>query len=204
MIRICPKVDRWYAIYLRLEKFARLHPCTPPSPPVALILSGWSFTNDIEKKQQWEETVAWAANNNCAHLVTRIPDEDFYKVYEASNYTVGPFGGPMYRLWDFEPKPRPNPEQLTQYMCILKKDWTEIAGDTIGKITRPMAFRGKKARRLIVQADSTTKPPWGSWSALSYIGSERRTFTLFRTRINKVIAPHEVDHIDFTTHDYIR
>ena len=31
--------------------------------------------------------------------------------------------------------------------------------------------------------------------------TERRTFTHFRAALNKAIAPHEVDPIDFTTED---
>ena len=78
-------------------------------------------------------------------------------------------------------------------------DRPEIVGNEIGNITRPLAFTGEKARRLLVFADAAFTPPWGGWSYLSKQETERRTFAHFRAAINKAIAPHEVDHIDFTT-----
>jgi hypothetical protein len=66
-------------------------------------------------------------------------------------------------------------------------------------VTRPVAFTGKKARRLLVQAEGEAIPPWGGWFDRSTEEAKRRTFTRFRSAVNKAIAPHEVDHIDFVT-----
>src|SRR5208337_1649632 len=87
--------------------------------------------------------------------------------------------------------------QIKQYMDTLLSHWSEIVGNELASITRPLVFTGRKARRLLVLADSAITPPWGGWSHLSIQESERRTFTRFRAAINKAIAPHEVDHIDF-------
>jgi hypothetical protein len=62
-----------------------------------------------------------------------------------------------------------------------------------------VAFTGKKARRLLVQAEGTATPPWGGWSYRSPDEAKRRTFTRFRSAVNKAIGPHEVDHIEFIT-----
>jgi hypothetical protein len=199
MKRICPNPITWNEAFKRLNNFAQLHPCTPPVPPKPLILAGWAYSNDIEKMQRWEETVAWAEKNDCSKLVSGIPDQDFYFVEKPTTYRVGPLGGPMYRAWDLEAKSRPSTKLILQSMHVLRPRWLEIVGNEIGSITQPLAFTGEKARRLLVYADAGVAPPWGGWSHLSKKESERRIFTHFRAAINKAIAPHEVDHIDFTT-----
>jgi len=199
MKRICPNPMPWHVAFKRLSNYARLHYCTPPSPPEPLILAGWAYSNDVEKMRRWEETVAWAENNGCIEFVSGIPDQDFYFVDNPTSYTVGPLGGPMYRVWDFETKNRPSSEQIAQHMDTLLSQWPEIVGRELASITRPLAFTGKKARRLLVLASDAATPPWGAWMHLSTQESKRRTFTIFRAAINKAIVPHEVDHIDFTT-----
>jgi hypothetical protein len=199
MKRICPNPMPWHEAFERLIKYAQSESCTPSSPPKPLILAGWAYSNDVEKMQGWEETVEWAAKNGCANLVSGISDSDFYFAENPTSYMVGPLGGPMYRLWDFEAKSRPSSDQITQMMDTLLTRWSEIMGSELADITRPLAFTGKKARRLLVLANVAATPPWGSWSHLSPQESKRRTFTHLRAAINKAISPHEVDHIDFTT-----
>ena len=201
MKRICPNPMPWHEAFERLTKYAQLHPCVPPLPPKPLILAGWAYSNDVEKMQRWEETVAWAAINGCTNLVSGIPDSAFYFVEKPASYEVGPLGGPMYRSWDFGAKSRPPADQLTQSMDILFSRWAEIVGNELANVTRPLLFSGEKARRLLILANATSNPPWGSWSQLSTQESKRRTFTHFRAAINEAIAPHEVDHIDFTFAD---
>jgi hypothetical protein len=198
MVRICPKADYWNRVYTRLLNFAQLYPCTPAEPPVALVLGGWIYTNDMEKKERWEETIAWSNENGCGHLISKIPEDGYYEVIGATDYTIGPLGGPMYQEWDFEAKQCPDPKKLKEYLDILLSQWPVIAGEQLGHASKPLGFSGKKARRLVVWADSSASPPWGSWTALSDRESERRTFTKFRDSINRAIAPHAVDHIDFT------
>lgn len=201
MKRICPKPRPWHQAFERLVDYAQSHPCTPTDPPIPLILAGWAYSNDIEKMQRWEETVAWAEKNGCPDLVTGIPDEDFYFVEMPTRYAVGLLGGPMYRTWNFEAKNRPSSEQLAQSLTTLRSHWSEIVGHEIARITRPLAFTGAKARRLVVFALASATPPWGGWSCFSKKEAERRTFTQFRAAINKAIVPHEIDHIDFTTNE---
>lgn len=197
MMRICPNPGAWHATFERLSAHAQSCSCTPPYPPKPLILAGWSYSNDIEKMQRWEETVAWAEKNGCSKLLSGIPDCDFYYVEKPTNYTVGPLGGPMYRAWDYDTKDRPSAENIGQIMHTLISHWPEIVGNEIANVTRPLALTGGKARRLLVSVDTAFTPPWGSWWHLSSVESERRTFTQFRRAINQIIAPREVDHVDF-------
>jgi hypothetical protein len=189
----------WNEVYQRLTYYAEMHRCDPPLPPKPLILAGWAYSNDTEKKNRWEETVRWSANNGCAEFVNAVPESEFYFVEELTFYTIGPAGGPMYRPWDFEKKERPVSEVLQKGLGKLQQEWQEIVGDRLSRITRPLAFSGRKARRLIVETDSEARPPWGGWDHLSNMESERRTFTQFRAKINDAISPLEVDHIDFVT-----
>lgn len=185
-------------MFQRLTAYAEVHRCDPPSPPIPLILAGWVYSNDDEKKERWEATVLWANRNGCSDVVD-IPDRDFHWVVEPTSYAVGPMGGPMYRPWDFESKERPLPDRLSEHLKTLTTRWHDIVGSELACVTRPLEFSGAKRRRLLVEADATARPPWGSWAHLSAMESERRAFTRFRAVINRAIAPHEVDHIDFIT-----
>ena len=196
MKRICPNPERWAEAFGRLIEHAKANRWT--SPPRALVLGGWVGSNDVQKMKRWAETIAWAQHHGCADLVSDIPDSDFYFADDPTSYAVGPMGGPLNRNWDFEVKSHPPAEQLAEHMDTLLSRWAEIVGQDLSGVTRPIAFTGERARRLLVLADGAVIPPWGGWSCLSPREPERRTFTCFRAAINRAIAPHEVDHIDFT------
>ncbi|MBT7618039.1 MAG: hypothetical protein HN590_12220 [Calditrichaeota bacterium] len=197
MIRICPKPELWYKVFQTLEKYARTHKCAPSDPPRALVLSGWTFATDLEKKERWEEMLAWATGNNCIYLVVDIADKDFYEVEELITYPVNPNGDPLYRSWDYEAKTLPAETELKAYLNYLSNNWESIVGKDLSGVTQPYMFTGAKARRLLVYCKESYHPPWGEWFQLSGDEAERRTFTRFRAAINMVISPHEVDHIDF-------
>lgn len=188
----------WHDVFRRLTEYTRGRSCIPPSPPTPLILAGWAYSNDVEKMRRWIETVDWATSNGCPDLV-EVPDEDFYCVEEPTSYAVGPLGGPMYRPWDFEGKDYPQAGEFAEHLDALRSRWRNIVGPELALVSQPLAFTGAKARRLLVRTDEDARPPWGSWSHLSAVESERRSFTRFRASINNAIAPHEVDHVDFTT-----
>jgi hypothetical protein len=197
MTRICPQSAVWARFYESLKVYAEAHPCQPPEPPFPLIFGGWFYSNDVTKKERWDGTVDWAQRNGCGHLLNTIPDDQFYEVESPTSYTVGPMGGPMYRMWDCQPRVKPPASQLENCMDTLKRNWSAVAGEELFRVTAPREFTGKRARRLLVAADYTAVPPWGTWTGLAYHETSRRTFTRFRTAVNAAITPHEVDHIDF-------
>lgn len=198
MIRICPNPSAWHKAFKRMNRYAHNHLCTPSSPPAALILAGWAYSNDVEKMNRWDETLAWADRNGCGDLAADISDCDFYFVDTPTNYTVGSLGGPMHRRWDYDARDRPSAGQIKLSLDTLIDRWAAIVGQEIACATRPLAFTGDKAGRLLVQADASATPPWGGWAHLSKEESKRRAFTAFRAAINRAIEPHEVDHVDFT------
>jgi hypothetical protein len=200
--RICPNPSTWNDVFKQLVEYAEGHACNPVRPPPPVILAGWAYSNDTEKMRRWRETVDWASANGCAGIVEEISDQDFYQVEKPTTYSVGPIGGPCYRPWDFQARVRPPEDELAQHLEYLSAHWDYIAGPGLSTVTCPVAFTGKKARRLLVQADSAATPPWGGWSRRAADEAKRRTFTRFRRAVNKAINPHEVDHIEFITkHD---
>jgi len=196
-----PNPSRWNDVFKQLVEYAEVHPCSPSRPPAPLILAGWTHSNDTEKMRRWKETVDWASANGCVDIVEGISDEDLYEVENSTGYSIGPMGGPCYRPWDFEAKVRPPEDELAKHLEHLSADWAKIAGSSLSTVTRPAAFTGKKARRLLVEVEDTATPPWGGWSYRSQDEARRRTFTRFRSAVNKAIAPHEVDHIEFQERD---
>jgi hypothetical protein len=111
-----------------------------------------------------------------ANLVAEIPGQDFYFVDIPTCYPVGPMSGPMYRPWDFDAKSCPSLEQIAQFMKTLLSRCSEIVGQEIANATRPLAFTGEKARRLLVVADFSVTPPCGCWAHLSTHESKRRFY----------------------------
>jgi hypothetical protein len=196
---VCPNPSRWNGVFTQLVEFAEVHSCSPRRPPTPLILAGWTYSNDTEKMRRWTETVDWASANGCAGIVEGVSDQEFYQVEIPTSYLIGPMGGPCYRPWDFEEKVRPSDEVLAKHFEYLSAHWADTVGSDLSTITRPVAFTGKKARRLLVQADDEAFPPWGGWSYRASDEARRRSFTRFRSAVNKAIGPHEVDHIKFVT-----
>ena len=197
MPRICPKPLIWAQVHEALTEFASSRACTPTEPPKPLILSGWTFTNDAEKARRWTETVLWAEVNDCADLTTTTSDEDFYSVEVPTSYVVGPLGGPMYLPWDFTSKSPVGSGERLRLLELLARHWPAVAGE-LSASTRPIALTGAKARRLLVRVTSDSQPPWGTWTKLSHVETNRRAFTRFRAGVNRTLAPNAVDHIAFT------
>jgi len=168
---------------------------TPPPEP--LVLHGWAYTNDLTKKDRWEETIAWATKFGCSIILGALRDEHFYCVDYVTTYPIGPGGGPMYQEWNFTSLPSANPDNLIHALASLKENWATFVDPGLSAITSPIKFSGKKSRLLKVQVTGEGNPPWGSWTSLSYDRETRHYFTKFRKSVNRHIEPHHVDHIDF-------
>jgi hypothetical protein len=193
---VCPELNKWYSIYKNLRNAWENAGGECPPPPMALILSGWNCTNDYEKARQWKDTVEWAGRFGFGQLIPEVSPEDSYLVEELSPYYLGPTGKPVKLDWDYDAKETPSPEDIARSFRALQENWNSIVGPDLAKIISVQGFHGRKKRRLIVQADMTAVPPWGTWTSL-VSDERRRSFTQFRAAINKAIAPLEVDHIDF-------
>lgn len=197
---VCPQPTSWADVHGALTRAWEESGKEGPPPPIPLILSGWTYSNDLEKAQRWRETVTWAKARKLER-VARVREQDGYCVEEFTTYEVGPFGGPMYLLRNFGARPTPAAERVQTALAILLTDGRRIVGSELDRITKPLRFTGKRKRRLVVKAAAEQVPPWGGWNHLAP-GEERRTFTRLRCAVNQAITPLEVDHIDFEPSDW--
>ncbi len=187
---ICPKPQIWNEIYQLLFRAWESSGMDVARPPVPLILNGWVYSSDWEKKLRWEDTIRWAEDNRLGRLIPILRDEDKYLVEEYSSYR-----GPILGEQIHNSKPSHSPTEIASALKNLQDNWVAIVGADLAQVTRPKRFKGRKKRRLIVSVtDSNFRPPWGSWYSLS---EDRRAFTRFRKAINDAIHPLEVDQIDF-------
>jgi hypothetical protein len=74
--KICPTASVWNSVYKTMVKNAEENGL--PMPPIPLILAGWVFSNDREKKQRWVDTVTYATKHGCTHLYEHLSDASFY------------------------------------------------------------------------------------------------------------------------------
>lgn len=75
---ICPLPIKWNAIYNALEE-ARKKSANPiPPSPIPLILAGWSYSTDFDKRIRWEETIQWAEQHGFEHLLQGVNDDEWY------------------------------------------------------------------------------------------------------------------------------
>jgi hypothetical protein len=196
MKSICPLPEHWLKILDQLRNWISNTGAQVTAPPAPLILAGWVYSNDVEKRERWLETVEWAERHGCVHLLECLTPEKMYRVDEPSNYVVGPMGGPMHLAWNHEPRPSFTDMDAEKAISVLKEQWHQIAGVRLSKVTSPIEITGLKKRRLLVQADYNHAPPWGSWTRLDK-SEKRREFTRLRQAVNYAIHPLMVDHIDF-------
>jgi hypothetical protein len=194
-IVICPKPDAWAELHRRLQEAARETPRIPP-PPVPLILAGWAYSNDVEKRNRWQEALAWADHHGLGALLNDMEDGTMHVVTEVSDYKIGPLGGPMKLDWNFDPRPDVDAVVRERAVEILQSNWNKVVGSELGAITSPIRLTGAKGRRLVVRVKADVAPPWGTWTTLAD-DEKRRSFTAFRTAVSAVLPPLEVDHIDF-------
>jgi hypothetical protein len=188
---ISAQPNKWHEIHQKLIKFweMKLDEKTIP-PPSALVLSGWTMSNDLDKKQQWKKTIDWAESNGCSDLI-HLNEDDKYYVEELSSWR--PF---EYSNWDETIKERPSGEVIQNYFRVISQNWESILSSEFSENTEPVKFSGKKLRRLIVKYNQGYVPPWGSWDNHLANGAPSK-FTELRKNINELIRPHMVDHIDF-------
>ena len=76
MLPICPNPKIWHAVSEKLNSYAIRHDLPPPPKP--LILAGWNFSSDFEKKVRWQETIEWCQLHNCTVLIDGISETEWY------------------------------------------------------------------------------------------------------------------------------
>ena len=191
MILVCPRPAVWHEIYRRCDQaWSESGRCGEP-PPAPLVLSGWAFSSDVDKQERWQALLRWSEERSLTHLVAlHLPDDGYYVHSICKAYP-----GEHYGCQDHAPAPFPNAAELGAAIERLYDSWAGVAG-SLAQVCKPVEFLGAKGRRLLVLVTENVDPPWGRWDQLSD-RSRKHEFTAFRRRVNEVIAPHHVDHIDF-------
>jgi hypothetical protein len=190
---VCPQPVRWHEIHQKLDATWKAKGAIGEPPPIPLILNGWAFSNDYEKSDRWLATIKWAEVNNSSHLIPDLIENDQYIVEELDST---PYAGPVLGEQQHESKLTPSEADIDVALHKLRNNWNAIIGNDLANRTYPIDFSGDKKRKLIVSADPSYTPPWGSWNWFTLSG-DRKSFTRFRASINQAITPLVVDHIDF-------
>jgi hypothetical protein len=141
---ICPLPSKWNQIYQILLEAWELNQQGMHPPPKPLILAGWNYTNDVEKRMGWNCTISWAKNMGITHLVPELTPEQCYFVEELSTYSIGPMGGPIYLAWDFTPKTKPSADSIEAALVKLNYGWNDIAGVQMATSPNPFDSQEKK------------------------------------------------------------
>ena len=78
---VCPQPKIWHKVHQRLEDFYQNNKNTvKTAPPIPLILNGWIYSTDYQKKLRWEETIKWAQEYGCSNLIPTLKSDDKYEV----------------------------------------------------------------------------------------------------------------------------
>jgi hypothetical protein len=185
--RICP--TRWHELW---EMLPGRRVGSGSEPPLPLILGAWD-SPALLKILRLQEHIRYAEAHGCLRAVDRylrgLAESDW-------EHLGRNLGVPIFSQRSFEPKVTPSRHQIESALRLLKERWETVVGPELARITKPLGFTGRKLRRLVVQADTYSSPPWGSWNRLER-DERRRAFTRFRSSVNEAIRPLVVDHIDF-------
>ena len=76
---ICPQPLVWHSTHERLLKARPDGGLRGSSPPVPLILNGWVFSSDEEKRRRWQDTERWAEEHGFKALLPELKEDEEYR-----------------------------------------------------------------------------------------------------------------------------
>ena len=189
----------WDRIHSRLAQARSLRSAIDtPEPPVPLILAGAAFSAAGAIRKRWSDLVEWSVTYGYLDLLlTNLPPAPDIDVADSIAGVSDDGRGwlPEWGEQNHPPKGRPPPDVVRATLSRLQERWPEVVGPALASSTRPIRLSGHKRRRIVVAADPSVAPPWGSWYSTQRYP---QAFTQFRCAVNAAIAPMEVDEIDFS------
>ena len=72
---ICPNPPEW----AKLHSAAIAAAADGGTFPKPLILAGWAFSSDTDKRHRWQETVAWLRERGLEHLIETEVEGSWYR-----------------------------------------------------------------------------------------------------------------------------
>jgi hypothetical protein len=187
---VCPEPVEWQILWGMLPNHQQKAGgcCNPPLP---LILAASSCEN-WEKRLRLRDHIQWADDHGVIDQVN-----EYLRGLSEAQWDKSEDKGrcwPDTTHWNSLPREKPSADVLANIFKKLADEWKNVVGLAIADATKPVAFTGTKRRRLVVAANPAVIPPWGSWN--SFVANPT-AFREFRSAINAVLAPHEVDHVSF-------
>ena len=123
---VCPMPVVWADIHSDLTRAWEASGRRGAKPPVPLILNGWVFTSDRDKKDRWTETVAWAKAHALEHLLPELKDNQCYMVRAMTTEVRLSFCSASYRdLWE----------------CMVQENYESILCPECGAVLQPTVER---------------------------------------------------------------
>lgn len=188
----------WHSIHAALVARHNDLPLGTENVPVPLILTGAAFSTAAEIRKRWQETLDWASKHGLMEELLAVyaapPTGRDYAEEMAGVSASGKGWWPDMTYWNQEPRRKPSVQETSNSLRHLQEHWLDVVGQPLAAATRPLAFTGRKSRRLLVVADPNVLPPWGTWFSCD---RAPESFRAFRLAINSQINPLEIDHVDF-------
>ena len=160
-----------------------------PEPPVPLILAGAAFSSAAAIRARWSALLDWAYTFGFDQLLFAnlppAPDHDVASAI-AGVSDDGKGWWPVFGQQEHAPKSRHSTAEVREALTRLESSWSSVVGHELAGSTRPLRIRGRKARHLIVAANPSTKPPWGSWTSRTV---NPVAFAAFRKAVNNALSP---------------
>lgn len=79
---VCPIPYKWHEIHERLKDAWEAGGSVSDPPPIPLILAGWAFSTDVDKRNRWQNTLDWAVRHGLETLIPSLEQADQYRVVE--------------------------------------------------------------------------------------------------------------------------
>ena len=124
MTFISPQPNTWYKIWLGLKAIWEQDEMTCSPPPVALVLSGWTMSNDFDKLERWQQTLRLADSNQMNELIPELQEDEKYFVKNISSWR--PFEGHYYK--NHPAKNKPTNEEINTAIQTLKRFFVKSSG----------------------------------------------------------------------------
>ena len=76
---ICPQPREWDRQYKILKRACLKQSIDPSSIPIPLLLSGWWYSDDSDKRERWYATLRWAESQGFSDLLTSLDENTGFK-----------------------------------------------------------------------------------------------------------------------------